>query len=162
MPAEAASELFRRIVDAGVRPAGLGARDTLRLEAGLPLHGHELGEGITPLDAGLGWVVGWNKPEFRGREALLAQRAAGPTRRLMGIVGSGRQPLRDGATVRFGEVEIGATSSGNFSPMLGVGIALAFIDAAADVAIDDPVTVEVRGRSIDARLSDYPFWPPRS
>ena len=162
VPAEAASELFRRIVDAGVRPAGLGARDTLRLEAGLPLHGHELGEGITPLDAGLGWVVGWNKPEFRGREALLAQRAAGPTRRLMGIVGSGRQPLRDGATVRFGEVEIGATSSGNFSPMLGVGIALAFIDAAADVAIDDPVTVEVRGRSIDARLSDYPFWPPRS
>ena len=162
VPAEAASELFGRLVDAGIRPAGLGARDTLRLEAGLPLHGHELGEGITPLDAGLGWVVGWDKPAFRGREALLAQREQGPSRRLVGIVGDGRQPLRDGAPVRFDGDEIGTTSSGNFSPMLGVGIALAFIDAKSAASSGDPVTVEVRGRSVDAHLSEYPFWPPRS
>ena len=162
VPAEAASELFARLVDVGIRPAGLGARDTLRLEAGLPLHGHELGPGITPLDAGLGWVVGWDKPEFRGRDALLAQRASGPARRLVGLVGEGRQPLRDGAAVVSAGTTIGMTSSGNFSPMLGVGIALAFIDAAAPVSLGDPVTVEVRGRSIDAHLSEYPFWPPRS
>jgi aminomethyltransferase len=162
VPAEAASELFARLVDVGIRPAGLGARDTLRLEAGLPLHGHELGPGITPLDAGLGWVVGWGKPEFRGRDALLAQRERGPARRLVGITGDGRQPLRDGAPVHSGGVQVGMTSSGNFSPMLGVGIALAFIDADAELAPGDPVSVEVRGRSIDAHLSEYPFWPPRS
>ena len=162
VPAGAAPELFARLVDAGVQPAGLGARDTLRLEAGLPLHGHELGAGITPLDAGLGWVVGWDKPAFRGQDALLEQRSAGPDRRLVGIVGEGRQPLRDGATVRSGDRVIGTTSSGNFSPMLGVGIALAFVDASAGVAAGDPIIVEVRGRSIDAHLSEYPFWPPRS
>ena len=162
VPSDAASDLFERLVDVGIQPAGLGARDTLRLEAGLPLHGHELGAGITPLDAGLGWVVGWDKPVFRGRDALLAQRAVGPARRLVGITGTTRQPLRDGASVRLADTQIGTTSSGNFSPMLGVGIALAFIDAAAPVAVGDPIAVEVRGRSIDATISDYPFWPPRS
>jgi len=74
------------------RTAGLGARDTLRLEAGLPLHGHELGPGITPLQAELGWVVGWAKGEFVGRAALEEEKAAGPARRLRGVVGEGRQP----------------------------------------------------------------------
>ena len=69
VPAGEAPELWRALLDAGVLPAGLGARDTLRLEAGLPLHGHELGPGITPLQAGLGWVVSWTKPTFRGRGA---------------------------------------------------------------------------------------------
>ena len=81
VPNEYAPALFERIVAAGVVPAGLGARDTLRLEAGLPLHGHELGAGITPLQAGLGWVIGWDKPNFRGRDALVAEKAAGPRRR---------------------------------------------------------------------------------
>ncbi len=81
----------------GVLPAGLGARDTLRLESGLPLHGHELGPGITPLQAGLGWVVGWDKAEFTGRAALVEERANGPARRLRGFVADGRQPLRDGS-----------------------------------------------------------------
>ena len=76
VPAGDAVALWDAIVAAGATPAGLGARDTLRLEAGLPLHGHELGPGITPLQAGLGWVVAWDKPGgFRGREALLAERA---------------------------------------------------------------------------------------
>ena len=77
VPVAAAADLWRAILDAAVAPAGLGARDTLRLEAGLPLHGHELGPGITPPQAGLAWVVAWDKPVFRGRDALLAEREQG-------------------------------------------------------------------------------------
>src|SRR5688500_16373636 len=75
VPAEAAEDFWQAVLDAGIPPAGLGARDTLRLEAGLPPHGHELGPGITPLQAGLGWVVGWDKPTFRGRPALERERS---------------------------------------------------------------------------------------
>src|SRR4029077_19519723 len=85
VPNAAATDLWAALVEAGITPAGLGARDTLRLEAGLPLHGHELGAGITSLQAGLGWVVAWSKDEFRGREALAAERDAGVARLLMGI-----------------------------------------------------------------------------
>jgi aminomethyltransferase len=92
VPAEVAESLWSAILDAGVAPAGLGARDTLRLEAALPLHGHELGPGITPLQAGLGWVVGWDKPAFRGKAALVAERDAGPARRLVGGGGRGGPP----------------------------------------------------------------------
>lgn len=153
-----APAVFERLVAAGITPAGLGARDTLRLEAGLPLHGHELGHRITPLQAGLGWVVGWDKPTFRGREALLAERAAGPSRLLRGLRGTGRQPLRDHAEVQVDGARVGETSSGNFSPMLGVGIALAFIDAAAGLEIGDAVDVEVRGRSVPAEIVKPPFF----
>ena len=85
VPAGEAAGLWDAVLGTGVAPAGLGARDTLRLEAGLPLHGHELGPGITPLQAGLGWVVGWDKGDFRGRAALEAERDAGPARRLRGL-----------------------------------------------------------------------------
>ena len=88
-PVEIAEKIFDALLAAGVTPAGLGARDTLRLEAGLPLHGHELGAGITPLHAGLGWVVAWNKGDFRGKAALLAVRDSGPHRMLVGISTSG-------------------------------------------------------------------------
>jgi aminomethyltransferase len=162
VPNEVAPALFERIVAAGVQPAGLGARDTLRLEAGLPLHGHELGAGITPLQAGLGWVIGWDKPNFRGRDALLAEKEAGPRRKLVGIKGVGRQPLRDGAPIISGDLEVGVTSSGNFSPMLGVGIALGFVDTGSGVEIGDAVDIEVRGRRVPAELIKLPFWPPRS
>ena len=94
VPAEVAADFWGAVLAQGVAPAGLGARDTLRLEAGLPLHGHELGPGITPLQAGLGWVVGWDKAEFTGRAALEEERASGPARRLRGFVADGRQPLR--------------------------------------------------------------------
>ncbi len=84
VPAAVAPAVWREVLAAGVQPAGLGARDTLRLEAGLPLHGHELGPGITTLEAGLGWVVGWNKPTFRGKAALEEQRERGVGRLLAG------------------------------------------------------------------------------
>ena len=93
-----APALWDALVAAGIAPAGLGARDTLRLEAGLPLHGHELGPGITPLQARLGWVVRWDKGDFRGRAPLAAEKAAGPRRLLDGLSFAGRQPGREGAT----------------------------------------------------------------
>src|SRR3954469_7671630 len=90
VPAADAPRFWEAVVDAGVTPAGLGARDTLRLEAGLPLHGHELGPGITPLQAGLGWVVAWSKDEFQGRAPLAVEKDQGPPRRLRGLVVEGR------------------------------------------------------------------------
>ena len=99
VPADLAPAFFEAVLGTGVAPAGLGARDTLRLEAGLPLHGHELGSGITPLQANLGWVVGWDKGDFCGRAALEAERVEGPRRRLRGLLAEGRQPPRSDSTV---------------------------------------------------------------
>ena len=152
---EDAPTVWQRLVDAGVTPAGLGARDTLRLEAGLPLHGHELGPGITPLQAGLGWVVRWDKGDFRGRSALEAEREAGPHRRLRGLLASKGRPPRDGCAVRRGRDEVGVVSSGNFSPVLGQGVALAFL--APDIAIGDEVVIDVRGRDLAAQVVKPPF-----
>jgi aminomethyltransferase len=152
-----ADAVLEALLDAGVVPAGLGARDTLRLEAALPLHGHELSPTITPLEAGLGWVVGWRKGTFRGRAALEAQRDRGVERTLRGFVTETRQPPRDGATVRRDGAAIGTVTSGNFSPVLGVGIALALVAAAAAPEPDDEVTLEVRGRTLAARCVALPF-----
>ena len=160
IPAEHAPAFWDAVLAHGVEPAGLGARDTLRLEAGLPLHGHELGPGITPLQAGLGWVVGWDKGPFPGRDALVGERAAGPNRLLQGLVTNTRQPPREGATIEA-PGPVGEVTSGNFSPMLGVGIALGFIDTAAGLAAQDAVTVSVRGKSLEATITRPPFWPPR-
>jgi aminomethyltransferase len=156
VPASAAPDLWDAVLSAGVLPAGLGARDTLRLEAGLPLHGHELGPGITPLQAGLGWVVGWDKGDFRGREALAAERERGVDRLLRGLVADGKRPPRAEQSVvdDAGEV-VGEVTSGNYSPLLDRGIALAFlrpdIEAGARVAID------VRGRQEPAEVVTPPF-----
>ncbi len=102
-----APALWDSLVGAGITPAGLGARDTLRLEAGLPLHGHELGAGITPLQAGLGWVVGWDKAHFRGRSVLAGELDEGIARRLRGLVVEGRRPPREGSPVVRDGAEIG-------------------------------------------------------
>ncbi len=156
VPAEAAAALWRALLEAGATPAGLGARDTLRLEAGLPLHGHELGPGITPLQAGLSWVVGWDKGEFSGRAALEAERQRGVRRSLKGLVTEGRQPPREPAAVSLGGVAIGRVTSGNFSPMLEVGIALALIDTEPGLKAGDPVVIDQRGRQLPARVHRLP------
>ena len=150
-----APAVWQLLADAGVSPAGLGARDTLRLEAGLPLHGHELGPGITPLQAGLGWVVRWDKGDFRGRAALEAERESGPRRRLRGLLAAKGRPPRDGCAVRRGGDEIGVVTSGNFSPVLGQGIALAFL--APEVEVGDEVVIDVRGRDLPAKVVKPPF-----
>jgi aminomethyltransferase len=150
-----APALWGSLLDAGIEPAGLGARDTLRLEAGLPLHGHELGAGITPLQAGLGWVVGWDKADFRGRAALAREHEAGITRRLRGLAVDGRRPPREGSHVLLDGAVIGKVTSGNFSPTLGHGIALAFVPPA--LRPSDAVEIDVRGQLLPAQVVALPF-----
>ena len=155
VPADRAAQLWDQILNAGIAPAGLGARDTLRLEAGLPLHGHELGPGITPLQAGLGWVVGWDKGPFRGREALEQERQRGVSRRLRGLKTSGRRPPRDGQEVLVDDTVVGVVTSGNFSPVLECGIALAFVPP--DLEVDRTVFIDVRGTKVEATVVALPF-----
>jgi aminomethyltransferase len=157
VPVDAADALWTALLGAGALPAGLGARDTLRLEAALPLHGHELGPGITPLQAGLGWVVGWDKEEFRGRAALLAERERGVDRRLVGLATVGRQPPREGSALVNDGRPAGTITSGNYSPMLGHGIALGFIDSSLDPQPSMAVDVVQRGRSVPATVVTTPF-----
>jgi aminomethyltransferase len=155
VPAEAAVNLWRAILAAGVAPAGLGARDTLRLEAALPLHGHELGPGITPLQAGLGWVVSWTKPTFRGRDALAAERERGVHRLLRGIGTEGRRPPRAECAVRIAGAAVGETTSGNFSPVLGHGITLAFLPPTVEEGT--AVEVDLRGSALAGSVVTTPF-----
>jgi aminomethyltransferase len=155
VPAAEAPALWAALMEAGIKPAGLGARDTLRLEAGLPLHGHELGEGITPLQAGLGWVVAWHKPLFRGKAALVAERKSGPKRVLRGLVTEGRQPPRAECPVWVNGAVVGQTTSGNFSPVLGQGIALAFLSP--KVPIGEALELEVRDSRLPGVISKPPF-----
>jgi aminomethyltransferase len=156
VPAARATELWEAVVAGGAVPAGLGARDTLRLEAGLPLHGHELGPGITPLEAGLSWVVAWDKPGgFTGREALIEQRQRGVRRVLRGIAGEGRQPLRAGYPLVVEGERVGELTSGNFSPVLGRGIGMGFVSP--DMPSGAAVLVEARGRDLPAHVARLPF-----
>jgi aminomethyltransferase len=155
VPAVVAPAIWGKLLGAGLQPAGLGARDTLRLEAGLPLHGHELGTGITPLQAGLPWVVRFDKGDFRGRAPLRAERERGIARRLRGLVLQGRQIPRSGYAVSVGEERVGEVTSGNFSPVLERGIALAFLRP--DVDEGAAVVVDIRGRPAPATVTRTPF-----
>ena len=155
VPVSSAADLWNGVVGVGVKPAGLGARDTLRLEAGLPLHGHDLGPGITSLQARLGWAVSWTKGDFRGRTALEREKTVGPDRLLRGLSTEGRRPPREGAAVLLNGVEIGVVTSGNFSPELGHGIALAFLPP--DLSIGDEVVIDVRGTELPAVVTKTPF-----
>jgi aminomethyltransferase len=155
VPAAIAPAFWRSVLDTGVQPAGLGARDTLRLEAGLPLHGHELGPGITPLQAGLGWVVAWDKGDFRGRTPLAAERERGVVRLLRGLSAEGRQPPRAGSAVLLDGAVVGEVTSGNFSPVLGHGIALAFVPPTLEPGTR--VEVDLRGRRLPAVAVRPPF-----
>ena len=122
---------------------------------GYPLHGHELSLSISPLQARSGWAVGWDKPAFWGREALLAEKAAGASRLLRGLLALDRGIPRDGCAVSSGGGQVGVTTSGTFSPSLKQGIALALLDRT--VALDDEVTVDVRGRALRCRVVKPPF-----
>jgi len=156
VPSGRAIQFWEAVVQAGFTPAGLGARDTLRLEAALPLHGHELGPGITPLQAGLGWVVAWDKTDgFPGRAALERERRSGPRRRLAGIVSDGRQPPRAGAEVLAAGRRVGEVTSGNFSPVLGRGIGLALLEGSHEPGT--AVEVDARGRRIPGTVCSLPF-----
>ena len=154
-PNEVARELLLALIGAGVAPAGLGARDTLRLEAALPLYGHELTLASTTLEARLGWVLGWDKAHFRGRDAVRRELERGPARLLAGVAADGRQPLRDGAEVFVDGVNVGVLSSGNFSPVLERGIGLGLLGGDFDAGTR--VSVRLRGREIPASVVALPF-----
>jgi aminomethyltransferase len=144
--------------DFGVAPIGLAARDTLRFEMAYCLYGHELGEDVTPLEAGIGWAVKLNKPAFVGREALIRQRDAGVPRRLVGVSIDGRAIARQGAPVLSGGRPVGAVTSGTFSPTLQCALALALVETAA---AGGPLEVDVRGKSFPLTPTPYPFLAAR-
>jgi aminomethyltransferase len=156
VPFGAAAAIFEALVAAGARPCGLGARDTLRLEMGYALYGHELSLDINPLEARLGWAIAWDTP-FRGRRALLEVKERGPARLLHGIrlVEPG-VPRQGFAVLRQGEV-VGRVTSGNHSPVLGCGIALALIESAAGIGVGDRVQIEARGRHLAGDIVTVPF-----
>jgi len=142
---------------AGIQPIGLGARDTLRLEATLPLYGHELDDATSPLAAGLARFVALDGEDFIGRAALLAERDAGIPRRLVGL--ELREPgiARQGYRVLAGGDEIGAVTSGTHAPTLGRALALAYVDA-AHAALGTALAVDIRGRGVAAVVVPTPFY----
>ena len=156
IPKNSASILWTALLEAGCTPAGLGARDTLRLEAGLPLHGQELGEGISPIQANMQWVVSMSKGTFFGKEALQEELAHGPSRSLRGFISESRRPLRQGQDILLNGDVIGQVTSGNYSPTLGSGIAMGFISP----GIEDGTQVRIRGKRNDseAKVVKLPFY----
>jgi aminomethyltransferase len=142
--------------DAPIKPAGLGARDTLRLEAGMPLYGHELTESIDPISAGLGWAVDLGK-EFIGAEPLRVIAEKGPAKKLVGLELEGPRIARQGSGVKSESAIVGEVTSGTFSPTLGRSIAMAFIDA-AKAAEGGGVEVDLRSASIPAKIIPLPFY----
>jgi aminomethyltransferase len=142
----------------GIEPIGLGARDTLRLEAGYSLYGHELDDRTTPLEAGIGWVVKLKAGDFIGRGALVEQREAGVPRRTVALALPGRNIPREGAAVLAGDERVGVVTSGSFSPSLEHGIGLARVEASA-AGLE--LAVEIRGEAVAAETVKLPFVPAR-
>jgi aminomethyltransferase len=152
---ESAPALWDALTAGGANPVGLGARDTLRLEMGYPLHGNDIGPDTDPFEARLGWAVQLDHGDFVGRAALAERKAAPPRRRLWGVRTDGRRPLRAGCDVRSCDTVVGALTSGGYSPTLQVGIGLAYLDAG--VAPGDEVVVDVRGRDVPGVVVRPPF-----
>jgi len=154
LPGTEAAGFWRALVAAGIRPSGLGARDTLRLEAGMNLYGQDMDESTSPLESGLGWTVAWEPAarDFIGRAALEAQRSAGPARKLVGLLLEDRGVLRAHQRIVTPAGE-GEVTSGSFSPTLGRSVGFARVPAHAG----ERVQVDVRGRLLEARVVRPPF-----
>ncbi|HEY0082271.1 MAG TPA: glycine cleavage T C-terminal barrel domain-containing protein, partial [Pyrinomonadaceae bacterium] len=153
VPSDRTVDLWNRLLDAGVRPAGLGARDTLRLEAGMSLYGQDMDDTVSPYEAGLAWTVSLDEGrEFIGRAALEQQLATGVTRQTIGLVMDAKGVLRHGQKVitAAGEGEI---LSGTFSPTTGASLALARVP----VGDTGDVRVDIRGREVPVRVVKIPF-----
>jgi aminomethyltransferase len=160
VPGEVAPKLWEEVLDRGaplgIAPAGLGARDTLRLEMGYALHGNDISTDTDPFEARLGWAVALGKPDFRGRPALLERKAAGPARLLVGLRCTDRLIPRHGMAVLDGEQPAGEVTSGTFSPTLRHGIAMAYVRPEL-AAKDTELQVDVRGRRGAVRVMRPPF-----
>ncbi|MBI2357741.1 MAG: glycine cleavage system aminomethyltransferase GcvT [Deltaproteobacteria bacterium] len=151
------SRLLEAGADAGLEPSGLGARDTLRLERALPLYGHELNDGTTPLEAGLEWVVKFSKGVFLGRESLLRQKERGIKRKLVGLEMTEPGIPRSHYPILKQGVAIGEVTSGTKSPTLGRAIAMGYVQT-GEAAVGNTVAVEIRGRQAAARIVPLPFY----
>lgn len=157
IPIDKAEEIWESLIEIGCKPAGLGARDTLRLEAGLPLHGNDLSPDITPIEANFKWVVAMEKPIFPGRDAIQTQLEKGITRKLYALSTNGRRPPRSGQSVIINGSKAGTVTSGNYSPMLEHGIALALLPMILKEG--DTVLIETRSKSMEATVVQLPFYP---
>ena len=155
LPDSAAVDLWNALAGAGVNPCGLGARDTLRLEAGMSLYGSEMDESTTPLESALGWTIGWEPADrdFIGRQALEAQKAAGVPRKLVGLVLEQRGVLRSHQKVVVDGVGEGETTSGSYSPTIERSIGLARVPADTG----DSCHVDIRGKLLATRVVRPPF-----
>jgi len=163
VPVDGAEAVWDAVLAAGepygLQPAGLGARDTLRTEMGYALHGQDISPTITPVQARLGWAVGWKKESFFGADALRAEKLLGPGRLLRGLRATGRGIPRPGMIVRAADGhQVGTITSGTFSPTLKIGIALALIESG--LTDDDLVTVDIRGREEPFMITKPPFVTP--
>lgn len=160
LPASSAVEIWQALMSAGaphgLLPIGLGARDTLRLEKGYALYGHELSRDVSPLEAGIAWITKLDKDDFIGKPALVAQKAGGVPRRRVGLVMQERGIPRDGYPVFAGDREVGVVTSGTMSPSLKVGIALALVEPGAAKA-DTELEVAIRNRRMAAKVTRPPF-----
>jgi aminomethyltransferase len=142
--------------DAMIKPAGLGARDTLRLEAGMPLYGHELTESLDPISAGLGWAVDLSK-DFTGAAPLRIIQQNGPARKLVGLELEGKRIARQGTPIRAGEKIVGEVTSGTLSPTLGKSIAMAYVDANF-TAEGTALQADLKGTMNPAKVVKLPFY----
>jgi aminomethyltransferase len=161
VPPNVADRLWQAILDAGrsadVIPCGLGARDTLRLEAGMRLYGNDIDETTTVLEAGLGWAIGWKKGNFIGRDRLLEQKARGTSRKLVGFEMIDRAIARQGYPVLSAGRQVGTVTSGTQTPFLKKAIGMAYV-ATDQHAIGTEIDVDVRGRVSKARVVALPFY----
>jgi aminomethyltransferase len=152
-----AMDLWEELVRRGARPCGLGARDTLRLEAGMPLYGHELTEEIDPFQARLGWAVKMDKGDFVGRPALARRQQDPSLRQRVGLELAGKRIAREGAAVMADGKEVGRVSSGTFAPTLGKAVAMAYLDP-PQTPPGTACDVDIRGRPEPARVVKLPFY----
>ncbi len=149
--------LWEELVKRGAKPAGLGCRDTLRLEAAMPLYGHELNEEIDPFQAGLAWAVKMDKGDFRGRAAILDRQKDGKLRRRVGLELQSKRIAREGAIVKADGKDVGVVTSGTHSPTFGKPIAMAYVDPEFQ-AVGTKLVVDIRGNEEPAVVVAMPFY----
>ena len=156
VPLSTAGALWEELIRHGAKPAGLGARDTLRLEAGLPLHGNELSPTITSLEANMKWVVAMDKANFLGKQAVEEELQKGPTRKLFGLKTYGRRPPRSGQVVVKEGKLLGKVTSGNYSPIFECGIAIALLGP--EMSLGEKVMIQGRRSEEEAIIVKLPFY----
>ncbi len=158
---EQGTQLWEELLDRGALPCGLGARDTLRLEAAMPLYGHELSEEIDPFQAGVAWAVKMKKGDFRGREALERRRQDASLQQRVGLELDGKRIAREGSKLMQAGKEVGLVTSGTSSPTLQKSIAMGYVDSKM-TQLGTVVTIDIRGKEENARIVEMPFYKRRT